>query len=55
MRTIKWHLFLNLAGCDLEGEFEVNDNATEEEIEEEVKEEVFNFIEWNWWVENDVQ
>lgn len=36
------------AGCTHEGEIDVDDNATDEEIEEIVKEEAFNYIELGW-------
>lgn len=45
---IKWCLETGFAGCTHEGEIDVDDNATDEEIEEIVKEEAFNCIELGW-------
>ena len=46
---IKWHISIGLVGCQHEGEFEIDDNATEEEIEHEARETAFDHIEWSWW------
>jgi predicted metal-binding protein len=35
-------------GATHEGEIEVEDTATDDEIDEMVREEVFNCIEWDW-------
>jgi len=48
MRTIEWHLETGFVGGDREGEVEVEDNATEQEIDAIIREEVFNFISWGW-------
>lgn len=48
MRLIKWHLSTGTQGCDREGEIEVEDNATDDEIDADVREEVFGFVEWCW-------
>ena len=48
MKTIKWYLSIGLAGATQEGEFEIEDDATRQEIEEYAKDKVFNFIEWDW-------
>lgn len=55
MRKIKWSLETGFAGCVHKGEFEVDDNATDEEIEELAREEVFNCINWNWWEEKEAE
>lgn len=53
MRKIKWQCDTGFAGCIHEDEFEVEDDATEEEINEMVEQEVNNYIEWTWWEEKD--
>lgn len=49
MKTIKWNLSVSFCNSYTEGEFEVEDNVTDEEIEQLTKEEVFNEIDWSWW------
>ena len=47
MRKIKW--YLQADGSDrIEDEFEVEDNATTDEIEAMAKDHVFNFVDWGW-------
>ena len=49
MKRIKWYLDTGFGrNCRYEGEIEIEDNATEDEIEAEVKEEAFNCISWGW-------
>lgn len=48
MRKIKAYLDAGFAGCRIEEEFEVEDDATQEQIEEEAREAVFNSIDWGW-------
>lgn len=48
MKKIKVWLNTGFAGCVHENEFEVDDDATEEEIEEMAKEIAFNDIDWGW-------
>lgn len=48
MRKIKAYLDTGFAGCRIEEEFEVEDDATQEQIEEEAREAVFNSIDWGW-------
>jgi hypothetical protein len=48
MKTIKWHLSIGYAGTDQEDEFEVEDDATDEEIEEMAKDAAFDCIDWGW-------
>lgn len=45
---IKWTCETGYANCTHEGEVEVDDNATDEEIDEIVREEVFEYIGWGW-------
>lgn len=48
MRKIKWHLTIGYPAADREGDFEVEDDASDEEIEKIARDEAYNFIEWNW-------
>jgi|GEM_PF-1503207 len=48
MRKIKWKVSMRLAGCEIEGELEVEDNAADYEIEEDVRELVLGKIDWCW-------
>lgn len=50
MRTIHWHLSNGIAGADQEGEFEIEDNTSNDEIEELAREAAFDCIDW-WWDE----
>ena len=53
MRTIKWVLETGVAGCNIEDEFEVDDNTTDEEIDELAKDAVFSNIGWSWYEAKD--
>ena len=48
MRKIVGHLNADIAGYDLEVEFEVEDDATDDEIEKEAFQQVMNFVDWYW-------
>jgi hypothetical protein len=48
MRTIKWTPETGFARATHEGEIEVENNATVEEIEELAKEEALDSISWTW-------
>lgn len=48
MKIIKWYLNIGWANAMQEGEFEFDDNATDEEIEETIKDIVFGYIDWGW-------
>jgi len=48
MRKFKGIISTNVNGSECEFEFEVSENATEEEIEEEAKEAAFNWINWEY-------
>lgn len=48
MRTIKWYVEMGLLGCRKEGEFEVEDDFSDQDIEEAARDEVFNVIGWGW-------
>ena len=50
MRIIEWHLDTGFSGAKHEGEIEVEDAATEEEINKEVEEAAWNFLDL-WWEE----
>ena len=53
MRTIKATISLGYLGADVEFEFEVTDDATEEEINERCQEYATDYIEIDWvWVED---
>jgi len=49
MRRIKVVLSIGYVGCELEEEFEVEDNATEEEIAEMAQELIFDRVDWSYW------
>lgn len=48
MRTFKGIIKTNVQGSAVEFEFEVEDNATQEQIEEEAQQAAFDCIEWNY-------
>lgn len=48
MRRFKGEISTNVTGSECVFEFEVADDATEEEIEEEAKEAAFNWINWEY-------
>ena len=48
MRKIKAYLETGFVGCRIEEEFEVEDDATQQQIEEEAREALFNSIDWGW-------
>ena len=44
MRKFKWWLHVGYAGCELSGEFEVDDETTDSEISKLVEESAFSYI-----------
>lgn len=48
MRTIKWNLGNGKNGCDLDGEIEVEDDCTDEDIEAAVREDMWNWLSLTW-------
>lgn len=48
MRTFKWHLETGTQGCDLEGEVEVENDASAADIEREVREDMWNRLSLTW-------
>jgi hypothetical protein len=48
MRKIEAYLSVGLVGCKRNEIFEVEDDATDEEIEEIIKEWVYELVEWGW-------
>lgn len=48
MKKYKGIISTNVNGSECEFEFEVPDNATEEEVEEEAKDAAFNWINWEY-------
>ncbi len=55
MRTIKWNLETGKQGGDLDGEVEVEDDATEADIEAAVREDMWNFLSLTWHEESKEQ
>lgn len=51
MKTVKWVLETGYRGCEHEGEIQVDDDATEDDIEELVKEEAYGYVDLMWKVE----
>jgi hypothetical protein len=49
MRTIKWVLDTGFATCRHEGEIEVEDDATDDEIQEAVNDVIWNHLSLSWW------
>lgn len=45
---IKVYVSTNKIGSECSTTFDIEDDASEEEIEEIAREEMFNMIEWNW-------
>lgn len=52
MKTITWHLETGMCGCDLEGEIEVEDAATDEDIDAEVRQDMSNYLSLTWSVKS---
>jgi hypothetical protein len=48
MRLITWRLTIGYPTADREGEFSIDDDASDEEIEEAVRNDVHEYIEWSW-------
>lgn len=46
MRKFKGEINTNKVGSQCEFEFEVEDDATEEEIEEEARQSAFEYVDW---------
>jgi hypothetical protein len=53
MKTVKWTISTGYPTASHKGEFEVEDDATEDEINEMVLCEVWNRIEYNWTVDGE--
>ncbi len=53
MRKIRWWCDTGFAGDVHEGEVELSDDYTDEEISDYVYEEVLNYITWGWNEVND--
>lgn len=49
MKKFKAYLDIGFAGGRIEEEFEVEDNATKEEIEEQAREAVFDYVDWGYY------
>ena len=51
MKNIKWTLDVGFGNaCLHQGEIEINDETSEDEIEKMVKDEVYSCLDW-WWEE----
>lgn len=48
MRTFKGFIRTDAVGSECEFEFEVEDNATDDEVEQEAKQAAFDCVEWNY-------
>ena len=48
MRKIVVYLNADIVGGDIEVEFEVKDDATDDEIEKEAFQQAMNFVDWYW-------
>jgi hypothetical protein len=48
MRKIKWWCDNGFVGAEHEGEIELSDDYTDEEIDDYVYEEVMSHISWGW-------
>lgn len=48
MKTIEFWVSLDLAGCRVEEEMDIEEDMTEEEIEKLVHEEVIGHVDWGW-------
>lgn len=56
MRKFRGYIGTNQVGSDVYFEFEVPDNATDEEIEEVARDEAFNWVDWHFTeVKNDAE
>lgn len=51
MKNVKWTLNTGYSGADHTGEFEIEDDATEDEIRKECIEEAWNYLDLWWKVE----
>ncbi len=50
MKKIKWRLSIGYQDARQEDTMEFPDDATEEEIEKAVKQEVFDRVDWTYWL-----
>lgn len=48
METIEWHIETGMQGAEWDGEIEVEDDATDDEIQDAVREEVLNIVSYGW-------
>lgn len=48
MRKIRWQMSIGLVGCRREGEMEVEDDMSDDEIHEMVWDEATQHLETNW-------
>ena len=48
MQRIHWHIATDKVGSECTGYFDIESDATDDEIEEQAKEAAFERLEWNW-------
>lgn len=53
MRRVKWYISNGIVGSDREGEFEVDDTETDDEIEAMARDAAFDQVDWSWKIEVD--
>ncbi len=53
MRKIKVYLETGFAGCRIEEEIEVEDDATDDQVEEQAHEAIFDRVDWGWYEATD--
>lgn len=52
MKKVTWRVETGTCGCDLEGELELDDAATDEDIENAVQDDMWNYISLSWQIES---
>ena len=48
MQRIYWTISMSLVGCKKDGWFDIEIDASDEQIEESAREEAWQNIDWNW-------
>lgn len=46
MRTIRYYIAMGIQGCEYEDTFEVEDDATDQQIEDAARDAAFDHIDW---------
>lgn len=47
-RIVDWKLSNGMNGCDISGEVEIEDDASQEDIEAAVRDDMWNFLDLTW-------